>query len=92
MARLEDLPIYEQEHLLSKLLPPLGKLEWVKHEKHISEMKFAIITTAGLTYKDDDNFNFIDASYRAIPKETQSEDILMTHSQLILIKLVFRKI
>ena len=82
MARLEDLPIYEQEHLLSKLLPPLGKLEWVKHEKHISEMKFAIITTAGLTYKDDDNFNFIDASYRAIPKETQSEDILMTHSSV----------
>ena len=23
MARLKDLPIYEQEHLLSKLLPPL---------------------------------------------------------------------
>ena len=69
MARLEDLPIYEQEHLLSKLLPPLGKLEWVKHEKNISEMKFAIITTAGLTYKDGDNFNFIDASYRAIPKD-----------------------
>ena len=55
MARLEDLPIYEQEHLLSKLLPPLGKLEWVKQNKHISEMKFAIITTAGLSYKDDES-------------------------------------
>jgi hypothetical protein len=48
MVRLKDLPIYEQDHLLSKLLPPLGPLPWVVNNKSLNKMKIAMITTAVL--------------------------------------------
>ena len=56
MVRLKDLPDYEQEHLMSKLLPPLGPLPWIKPKKNLNEMKIAILTTAGLNYRNEDNF------------------------------------
>ena len=82
MVRLKDLPIYEQEHLLSKLLPPLGPLPWVINNKSLNKKKIAIITTAGLNYRNEENFNFVDASFRAIPTETESKNLLMTHSSV----------
>ena len=82
MVRLKDLPDYEQEHLMSKLLPPLGPLPWIKPKKNLNEMKIAILTTAGLNYRNEDNFNFTDASFRAIPIETESKNLLMTHSSV----------
>ena len=82
MVRLKDLPIYEQEHLLSKLLPPLGPLPWVINNKSLNKKKIAIITTAGLNYRNEENFNFADASFRAIPAETESKNLLMTHSSV----------
>ena len=82
MVRLKDLPIYEQEHLLSKLLPPLGPLPWVINNKSLNKKKIAIITTAGLNYRNEENFNFVDASFRAIPAETESKNLLMTHSSV----------
>ena len=48
MVKLADIPEYERDHLLSKLLPPLGELPWVANSKPLSEKKIAIITTAGL--------------------------------------------
>ena len=84
MVRLKDLPIYEQEHLLSKLLPPLGPLPWVINNKSLNKKKIAIITTAGLNYRNEENFNFVDASFRAIPTETESKNLLMTHSSCLL--------
>ena len=82
MVRLKDLPDYEQEHLMNKLLPPLGPLPWIKPKKNLNEMKIAILTTAGLNYRNEDNFNFTDASFRAIPIETESKNLLMTHSSV----------
>ncbi len=82
MVRLKDLPIYEQEHLLSKLLPPLGPLPWVVNNKSLNKKKIAMITTAGLNYRNEENFNFADASFRAIPTETESKNLLMTHSSV----------
>ena len=54
---------------MSKLLPPLGELPWVVNEKPLSEKKVAIITTAGLNFRQDHNFEFVDsviAPYREI--------------------------
>ena len=50
MVKLSDIPDYERDHLMSKLLPPLGALPWVVNNKPLSEKKVAIITTAGTQF------------------------------------------
>ena len=82
MVKLADIPEYERNHLMSKLLPPLGELPWVVNDKSLSEKKVAIITTAGLNFREDHNFEFIDASYRALPRDLADSDILMTHASV----------
>ena len=82
MVKLTDIPEYERNHLMSKLLPPLGELPWVVKNKPLSEKKVAIITTAGLNFREDHNFEFVDASYRALPRDLTTSDILMTHASV----------
>ena len=82
MVKLADIPEYERSHLMSKLLPPLGDLPWVVNNKPLSEKKVAIITTAGLNFRADHNFEFVDSSYRALPRDLASSDILMTHASV----------
>ena len=82
MVKLADIPEYERNHLMSKLLPPLGELPWVVNEKPLSQKKMAIITTAGLNFREDHNFEFVDASYRALPRDLAASDILMTHASV----------
>ena len=82
MVKLADVPEYERNHLMSKLLPPLGELPWVANNKPLSEKKVAIITTAGLNFREDSNFEFADSSYRALPRDLSSSDILMTHASV----------
>ena len=82
MVKLTDIPEYERNHLMSKLLPPLGELPWVVKNKPLSEKKVAIITTAGLNFREDHNFEFVDSSYRALPRDLAASDILMTHASV----------
>ena len=37
MVKFADIPEYERNHLMSKLLPPLGYLPWVLNERALSE-------------------------------------------------------
>ena len=60
MVRLTDLPDYEREHLLGKNLSPLGPPCWTTHDKPLSEMRVALITTAGLHFRDEAAFDFFE--------------------------------
>ena len=80
MVRLADLSEWEREHLLSKQLPPLGPLEWVPNTKPLAEKRIALITTAGLHFRDDEVFEFADTSFRAIPNDENADNLLMSHS------------
>ncbi len=82
MVRLADRPEYEREHLLSKQLPPLGPLEWVPNSKPLSEKRVALITTAGLHFRDDEAFEFADATFRAIPGDEDANKLVMSHSSV----------
>lgn len=82
MVKLADIPEYERNHLMSKLLPPLGDMPWVVNNKPLSEKKVAIITTAGLNFREDHNFEFVDSSYRALPRDLSASNILMTHASV----------
>jgi D-proline reductase (dithiol) PrdB len=82
MVRLADLPDYEREHLLDKCQPPLGPHAWVSNSKALGDKRIALITTAGLHFRDDEAFEFADASFRAIPGDEDPDNLVMSHSSV----------
>ena len=80
MVRLADLPEYERDHLLSKNVPPLGPACWTKQVKPLARMRVALITTAGLHFRDEEAFNFADATFRPIPGDADANNLIMSHS------------
>ena len=82
MVRLIDLPDYEREHLLAKNMPPLGPPVWTVPTKPVSQMRFALITTAGLHYRDDPAFEFADATFRPIDGKEDPDNLVMSHSSV----------
>jgi D-proline reductase (dithiol) PrdB len=82
MVRLSDLPEYEREHLLVKNLPPLGPPVWTALPKPISRLRVALVTTAGLHFRDDASFEFSDATFRPISGAENADDLVMSHSSV----------
>lgn len=82
MVKLSDLPAHEQQHLLSKNRPPLGPKAWTAPQKPLSELRVALITTAGLHFREDEAFNFIDATFRPISVDKNSDTLMMSHSSV----------
>jgi D-proline reductase (dithiol) PrdB len=79
---LADLPDFEREHLLSKNLPPLGPPVWTTPTKPVNKMRFALVTTAGLHYRDDPAFGFADATFRPIDSHEDPDNLVMSHSSV----------
>lgn len=82
MVRLSDLADYEREHLLAKNMPPMGPPVWTARTKPVNEMRVALITTAGLHYRDDPAFDFADATFRPIDGAEDAGDLVMSHSSV----------
>ena len=82
MVRLADLPDYEREHLLAKNMPPLGPPAWTAATKPVNEMRFALITTAGLHYRNDAAFEVADATFRPIDGAADPAELVMSHSSV----------
>ena len=80
MVRLTDLPDYEREHLLGKNLPPLGPHRWTQQSEPLKDMRVALITTAGLHFRDEDAFDFADTTFRPIPSDEDANNLVMSHS------------
>jgi D-proline reductase (dithiol) PrdB len=80
MVRLADLPDYERQHLLAKNVPPLGPPVWTRPSGPVSEMRFALVTTAGLHFRDDATFAFADATFRPISADEDASTLVMSHS------------
>ena len=83
MVRLSDLPDYERDHLLSKNMPPLGPPVWTSPTKPLRKMRIALITTAGLHYRDDSAFDFADATFRPLDDGENPDKLVMSHSSVI---------
>lgn len=82
MVRLTDLTDAEREHLLSKDEPPLGPPAWTHLTKELSELRIALITTAGLHFRDDAAFEFIDSTFRPISGGEDANNLVMSHSSV----------
>ncbi|MEG9862658.1 MAG: glycine/sarcosine/betaine reductase selenoprotein B family protein [Parvularculales bacterium] len=79
MVKLGDLSEHDRNHLLMKQLPPLGPPQWVAPAGSLGGMKFALITTAGLHFRGDAKYEGADASYRTIPGDQDTNDLIMSH-------------
>ena len=82
MVRLADLPDYEREHLLEKCGEPLGPPAWVPPAKALSQMRIALITTAGLHFRDDPAFGLVDDGFRPISGDEDPDNLVMSHSSV----------
>ena len=82
MVRLADLPDYERQHLLEKCGEPLGPPAWVASHRPLSELRIALVTTAGLHYRDDDAFGMVDGGFRPIPGEENPANLVMSHTSV----------
>jgi len=82
LVRLRDLPESEREHLLSKNLPPLGPPVWTHRNRPVSDLRIALITTAGLHFRDDPAFEFSDATFRPISGDEDANNLIMSHSSV----------
>ena len=79
MVRLSDLSRYDRDHVLMKQLPPLEPFSWVERPNPVSEMRFAVITTAGLHVRGEENFELSDASYRVIASDQDTVPTLTSY-------------
>ncbi|MEC8717174.1 MAG: glycine/sarcosine/betaine reductase selenoprotein B family protein [Pseudomonadota bacterium] len=82
MVRLRDLPEYERDHLLSKCDPPLGPPVWVAPKRPLEALRMALLTTAGLHYRDAEAFEAADGTFRPIDGEEDTAGLVMSHSSV----------
>ena len=82
MVRLSELPEYEREHLLAKNMPPLGPAVWTEAKSPLSALRIALITTAGLHYRDAAAFAFADSTFRPIDSDEDPDQLVMSHSSV----------
>ena len=78
MARIEDLPEYEQEFLLNFPTPSYETRPWVTGPT-LKERRIAAVTTAGLHQREDKPFSVGVPEYRVIPSDVKADDLIMSH-------------
>ena len=81
MVRLSDLDPVSAQHLLDKECPPFETSPFVTGPP-LAERRVAIVTSAGLHRRDDRNFSLRDLSYRVIPGDIATADLVMTQSSV----------
>lgn len=78
MARLEDMPDWDQEYLGNLPCPEFSDDPWVAGPA-LNKRRVAIITTAGLQRRGDDAFMEDSADFRVIPGNIDAGDLVMSH-------------
>ncbi len=78
MTRLTDLPPAQAKRLAELECPDFETRPWVTGPA-LSERRVAIVSSAGLVVRGEDPFRGRDPDYRAIPAETRSEELLVSH-------------
>ncbi|HPU53103.1 MAG TPA: glycine/sarcosine/betaine reductase selenoprotein B family protein [Burkholderiaceae bacterium] len=82
MVRLADLPPDERQHLIAKNMEPLRPSVFVSATIPLAQRRVALITTAGLHFRDEPSFELMDPSYRVIPGDLRGDELVMSHSSV----------
>ncbi len=78
MVELSKVTEAQQANLKALACPTFESRPWVEGGP-LSERRIAMISTAGIHRRDDAHFRGSDQGYRAIPHETDPNDIVMSH-------------
>ena len=78
MVRMDALAPAMAQRMTDLVMPEVGSSAW-NEAKPLSEMRVAIVSSAGLHLKTDRPFFRGDADYRVIPSETDGADLFMSH-------------
>jgi D-proline reductase (dithiol) PrdB len=81
MVKISDLSPRDSKHLLEKDCPPFETAPFVSGPP-LGERRVAIVTTAGLHRRDDENFGVGDLTYRVIPGDVSLDDLVMTQGSV----------
>ena len=78
MVRLADLSEAEAEHLLALPCADNDGSPWTAAPEAAS-IRLAIVTSAGLSRRDDPTFRPSSNDYRVVPADVPSADLVMSH-------------
>ena len=78
MVRMDALAPAMAQRMTDLEMPEVGSGAW-SEAKPLSEMRVAIVSSAGLHLKTDRPFFRGDVDYRVIPSDTDGADLFMSH-------------
>ncbi len=82
MPRLDRLPQANRNNLVNMPVQTHETSPFVQLRKPLAECRLAIVTTAGLHRRGDRPFGPADQTYRVIPSDTPSADIIQSHTSI----------
>lgn len=81
MVELSKLTNISRENIKRLECPEFEVKPWVRGEP-VSKRRVAIVSSAGIHRRNDVHFTGSDSSYRAIPNDTDGNDVVMSHISL----------
>ena len=82
MPRLDRLPQISRNNLLTFPAQVNDTVPFVRPGKPLAGCRLAIVTTAGLHVRGDRPFSPGDQTYRVIPSDTPTTDIVQSHTSI----------
>ena len=82
MPRLDRLPEGNRKNLLALPVQVNDGTPFAAPRRSLAAGRLAIVTTAGLHRRDDRPFGPADQTYRVIPADTPTVDIVQSHTSL----------
>lgn len=81
MVRLADIPMPERGFLENMPIPEIEEVPCISGPP-LAERRVAIVTTAGLTTRQDSRFGMGSNDYRVIPANLDSDELVMSHASI----------
>ena len=81
MVRLSDLSKGEAENLLGLPCPQFDKSP-LAVAPDLKDARVALVTSAGISMKDDETFSVGSSDYRVIPGTADASEIVMSHTSV----------
>ena len=82
MPRIEDLTEAQRQAVLNFPCFEYGDAPFALMRKPLSQVRLALVTTAGLHVRGDKPFTAGDQTYRIIPSGTPPKDVIQTHNSI----------
>ena len=82
MPRLERLSEIGRNRLLTHPTIQNNTTPWTRLDKPLSQVRLALVTTAGLHLRGDRPFASGEQGYRAIPSAAPAQDVILSHGSI----------